>query len=95
MLSGWVGGLPVLRDGSEVSYDLSMSSPHSQDSFFGSDSSASWVTTWAKPVILRGSSCSSPVACVGDSISGLSQNLVHKDDIIRDNTCSQMVRESV
>lgn len=72
-----------------------MSGPYGEDSFFGADSCASGVTTWSEPMVLRSSCSPSSNSRIGDTIYCLSKYSVKEMDIIRYNTCSQMVLEVV
>ena len=46
-------------------------------------------------MVLRSSSGSASDATVCDSVDSLTQNLIQEQNVIRDNTCSQMVFEGV
>lgn len=95
LLSRSIGKLPVFGNWSVISDNLSVSCPNSQNSLFSADSCSSGISTGAKPVILRCSSGSSSEAAIGDSIDSLTKHFIQKQNIIWDNSCSEMVLKGI
>lgn len=93
--SSGFGGLPVVSNWSVITDDFSVGSPNCEDGFFAADSSASGVSTWPEPMILRSSSGPGAISSVGDSIDGLSKHAIQEEHVVGDNSCSQMVWEIV